>query len=112
MIDQLRPKQLNDPKTQALQKTLDIICGKWRLHIIYQLDREAHRYGEIRRMIPEISEKVLVQELKALVTLGVVEKRVYGEVPPRVEYCLTDKGLQVLPFLLKLTSIGEAFLEP
>ncbi len=106
------PKRLNDPKAQALQRTLDIISGKWRLYIIYQLDREARRYGELRRMIPEISEKVLVQELKALVALGVVEKRAYNEVPPRVEYSLTNKGLDVLPFLLKLTSIGETFLEP
>ena len=81
------------------------------MYIIYQLDIEARRYGELRRMIPEISEKVLVQELKALVALGVVEKRAYNEVPPRVEYSLTSKGLDILPFLLKLTSIGERFLE-
>lgn len=112
MIDQLSPQQINDPKTQALQKTLDIISGKWRLYIIYQLDSEARRYGELRRMIPEISEKVLVQELKALVALGVVEKKAYNEVPPRVEYSLTTKGLHVLPFLLKLPSIGDTFLEP
>ncbi len=111
MIDIVRPKQINDPKNRALQKTLDIISGKWRLYIIYQLDIEARRYGELRRMIPEISEKVLVQELKALVALGVVEKKAYNEVPPRVEYCLTGKGLFVLPSLLKLTQIGETFLE-
>lgn len=111
MIDLIRPKQINDPKDLALQKTLDIISGKWRLYIIYQLDTEARRYGELRRMIPEISEKVLVQELKALVALGVVEKTSYNEVPPRVEYCLTARGLYILPSLLRLTEIGETFLE-
>lgn len=96
----------------SLQKTLDIICGKWRLYIIYQIGTEARRYGELRRMIPEVSEKVLIQELKALVSLGVIEKKSYNEVPPRVEYSLTSKGRQVLPTLLQLTSIGETFLEP
>lgn len=112
MNDQLNTQQSIDHKHLALQKTLDIICGKWRLYIIFQLGTEARRYGELRRMIPLVSEKVLIQELKALVSLGVVEKKTYNEVPPRVDYSLTPKGLQVLPALLKLTSIGELFLEP
>ncbi|GAB2556581.1 winged helix-turn-helix transcriptional regulator [Spirosoma aerophilum] len=112
MNDQVNTRKSIDPKHFALQKTLDIICGKWRLFIIYQIGTEARRYGELRRMIPEVSEKVLIQELKALVSLGVVEKKSYNEVPPRVEYSLTPKGIQVLPTLIKLTSIGELFLEP
>ncbi|GAB3950637.1 helix-turn-helix domain-containing protein [Spirosoma harenae] len=96
----------------ALKKTLDIICGKWRLYIIYQLGTNSRRYGELRRMIPEVSEKVLIQELKALVDLGVIEKKSYNEVPPRVEYSLTAKAQKILPKLIELTSIGETFLEP
>jgi DNA-binding HxlR family transcriptional regulator len=111
MIDKVVAPKNFDAKHLALQKTLDIICGKWRLYIIFQLGTEDRRYGELRRMIPEVSEKVLIQELKALVSLGVVEKKSYNEVPPRVEYCLTTKGKQVLPTLLELTSIGETFLE-
>lgn len=111
MIDQVITRKTTDTKQLALQKTLDIICGKWRLYIIYQLGTEARRYGELRRMIPEVSEKVLIQELKALANLGVIEKKSFSEVPPRVEYSLTPKGKQVLPTLLKLTSIGETFLE-
>lgn len=112
MNDQVSTRKSIDPKHLALQKTLDIICGKWRLYIIYQIGTEARRYGELRRMIPDVSEKVLIQELKVLVSLGVIEKKAYNEVPPRVEYSLTPKGLQVLPTLLELTSIGELFLEP
>ncbi|MFD2569707.1 winged helix-turn-helix transcriptional regulator [Spirosoma soli] len=112
MNDQLRTQKSTDTTQLVLQKTLDIICGKWRLYIIYQLGTEPKRYGELRRMIPDVSEKVLVQELKVLVSLGVVEKKSYGEIPPRVEYSLTAKGRQVLPKLLDLTSIGETFLEP
>lgn len=104
--------QDTDNKTQlVLQKTLDIICGKWRLFIIYQVGNESRRYGELRRMIPDVSEKVLVQELKALVSLGVVQKKTYGEMPPRVEYSLTHKGREILPMLLSLRLIGEAFVD-
>lgn len=112
MDDQKSTQNLPSSPQLALKKTLDIICGKWRLYIIFQLGTEARRYGELRRMIPDVSEKVLIQELKALVALGVLEKKSFGEVPPRVEYGLTDKGLKVLPALLDLTSIGETFLEP
>lgn len=104
--------QITDDRTQLiLQKTLDIICGKWRLLIIYQVGTESRRYGELRRMIPDVSEKVLIQELKALVSLGVIEKKSYGEMPPRVEYSLTLKGRKILPILLNLTLIGETFID-
>ncbi|WP_317128613.1 winged helix-turn-helix transcriptional regulator [Spirosoma lacussanchae] len=78
----------------------------------FQLGTETRRYGELRRMIPDISEKVLIQELKALIELGVLEKKSFNEVPPRVEYNLTARGLKVLPTLYQLTSVGEVFLEP
>ena len=112
MNDPVENQESINQKHAALQKTLDIICGKWRLYILYQIGTEARRYGELRRMIPEVSEKVLIQELKVLVSLGVIEKKSYREVPPRVEYKLTTKGIQALPALLSLTSIGELFLEP
>jgi DNA-binding HxlR family transcriptional regulator len=112
MNEQPRTQTLANNSQVVLKKTLDIICGKWRLYIIFQLGTQARRYGELRRMIPDVSEKVLIQELKALTALGVVEKKSYAEVPPRVEYGLTPKGLEVLPMLLKLTTIGELFLKP
>lgn len=111
MNDHKRAQVSTSSTPLALKRTLDIICGKWRLYIIFQLGTESRRYGELRRMIPEVSEKVLIQELKELVALGVLEKKTYNEVPPRVEYGLTPKALQVLPTLLQLTSVGETFLD-
>ena len=111
MDDKIVPPNSLTSTKSALKKTLDIICGKWRLHIIFQLDTEARRYGELRRMIPDVSEKVLIQELKALVLLGVLEKKSYNEIPPRVEYALTPKGLQILPTLQSLIKVGETFLD-
>ncbi|WP_240163780.1 winged helix-turn-helix transcriptional regulator [Spirosoma taeanense] len=100
-----------DMSQLVIKRTLDIICGKWRLYIIFQLSEKARRYGELRRMIPDVSEKVLVQELKALVELGVLQKTSFGEMPPRVEYGLTKKGQQVLPILSQLPTVGETFLD-
>lgn len=111
MDDQIVPPGAVNFTGLALKKTLDIICGKWRLYIIFQLGTKARRYGELRRMIPEVSEKILIQELKALIALGVLEKKSFSEIPPRVEYGLTGKGLLILPTLLNLITVGEAFLE-
>lgn len=111
MDDQIVPSSAVNSTGLALRKTLDIICGKWRLYIIFQLGTETRRYGELRRMIPEVSEKVLIQELKALVSLGMLEKKSFSEIPPRVEYGLTGKGLRVLPTLLNLITVGETFLD-
>lgn len=107
-----RATRLSDPNQEALKRSLEVICGKWRLFIIFQLSEKDRRYGELRRMIPDISEKVLIQELKALVALGVVRKTVYGEMPPRVEYGLTERSIRVLPILAQLRQVGEAFLAP
>lgn len=96
---------------QVLRKSLDIICGKWRLFILLNLGEQTRRYGELRRMMPEVSEKVLIQELKTLISLGVLEKESFNEVPPRVEYKLTQKGLKILPLLHGLKHIGEPFME-
>ena len=96
---------------QVLRKSLNIICGKWRLFILLNLGEHTRRYGELRRMMPEVSEKVLIQELKTLISLGVLEKESFNEVPPRVEYKLTSKGLNILPLLYGLKHIGEPFME-
>ncbi|MCK8490782.1 MULTISPECIES: winged helix-turn-helix transcriptional regulator [Spirosoma] len=110
MSDNTNTQAISDVDQPVLKKSLDVICGKWRLYIIYQLSEQDRRYGELRRMIPDVSEKILIQELKALVTLGVVRKTSFSEVPPRVEYGLTEKTRKILPILKQIMEIGEAFL--
>lgn len=96
---------------QVLRKALDILCGKWRLQIIFQLREQDRRYGELRRLIPAISEKVLIQELNALVAAGVLRKTSFKEMPPRVEYGLTEKANTIIPVLEKLFVVGQTFSE-
>lgn len=65
------------------------------------------RYGELKRAIPAISEKMLIQELNMLVESKLVSKKVYPEIPPKVEYTLTELGLKTLPIVDKLAEFGS-----
>lgn len=76
-----------------IRTTLELIGGKWKLIILQQLlDNEELRLSQLRSLIPDISEKMLIQELKIMVRSGLVLRHNYGEVPPRVGYRVTDKG--------------------
>jgi len=86
---------------------LKIIGGKWRLQIIYQIGYRKRRFGEMKRLIPEISEKMLIQELKNLAAHGIVKRKAFKEIPPRVEYSLTEYGKKVLPIIEQIKSFGE-----
>lgn len=80
-------------------KTLRVLGGKWRLRIINEIGADRKRFGELKRLIPDVSEKMLIQELKNLVQHGILVRKAYNEIPPRVEYFLSDKGKRVLPII-------------
>ena len=101
-----------DRDRQVIKKTLQIIAGKWRLLIIYQLNEQDRRYTDLLRGTPGISDKVLMSELNELVAMGVLQKKVFNERPPRVEYSLTAKARTIIPLLIQLPQIGLTFLEP
>lgn len=89
-----------------VRKSLAVLGGKWTLLIVFQINERIIRYGELKRCIPGISEKVLIQELNFLVANKFVVKKSYPEIPPRVEYRLTDLGLKALPVIDKLAAFG------
>jgi len=97
------------PDPILINQSLAIISGKWRLYIILMLGEQTLRYSKLSEMLPGVSEKVLASELKALVALGVMNRTAYAEIPPRVEYTLTQKGLLALPILKQLQEIGHIF---
>jgi DNA-binding HxlR family transcriptional regulator len=107
-----QPELMADEERLLVKKSLEVVCGKWRLFILLHLGNRTRRYSELRRLLPDVSEKVLIQELKALVQLGVLEKESFNEVPPRVEYRLSERGKAVLPTLLQIKEIGKHFLQP
>ena len=93
-----------------VRKSLLLLGGKWTLLIIFQINDRIIRYGELKRSIPGISEKVLIQQLNFLVEHHFVTKKSYPEIPPRVEYELTELGLNTLPVIDQLATFGVANL--
>jgi len=76
----------------GIEATLEIFGGKWKALITYILTFGTKRTGELQRLIPGISQKVLIEKLKELEKDGIIEKYVYEEMPPKVEYTLTEYG--------------------
>lgn len=102
-------ERLLTPEMVLIGQALKIISGKWRLYILLSVGDQTRRYSELSERLPAISEKVLAGELKALVALGILDRKVYAEIPPRVEYTLTSKGRLTLPILKQMLEIGRIF---
>ena len=90
-----------------VKASLKILGGKWTLLILFQIDDDVMRYGDLKRAIPSISEKMLVQELNMLVENKLVSKQAYPEIPPRVEYRLTELGMKTMPIIEKFIAFGH-----
>ena len=92
-----------------IRTTLELVGGKWKLLILFQLHGTSLRLSRLRASIPDISEKMLIQELKVLADSGLVHRNNFGEVPPRVEYSLTDKGALVLPLIEEMKNFADHY---
>jgi len=94
--------------TCPIQYTLDLIGGKWKLIILWHLSSEkVMRYSELRRSLPGITHKMLSQQLKELEGDGFIHRDEYPQVPPKVEYSLTDFGKSILPVLKGMSEWGS-----
>jgi len=93
-----------------IRTTFELVGGKWRLLILHQLSTAPLRFGELKRVLPGISEKMLVQELRHLTDAELLSRCNYSEVPPRVEYALTDAGQAVLPLVAAAATFGQHYL--
>lgn len=91
-------------------RTADIVCGKWTLLLIRDLAAGTSRFCELERSLNGISPRTLSLRLRALEEEGIVERQMYAEVPPRVQYALTAKGLALLPIIDSMRSYGEDWL--
>jgi len=94
----------------TVELTLQVIGGKWKPIILYRLSRdEAVRFSEIKRSIPNITQKMLTQQLRELESDGVVHREVYPQVPPKVEYSLTEMGRSIMPVVDALCRWGREY---
>ena len=91
-------------------KTAEIVCGKWTLLLIRDLSEGRSRFCEIERSLAGISPRTLSLRLRALEEEGIVERDTFPEVPPRVEYQLTDKGRALLPLIDGMREYGTRWL--
>ena len=88
---------------EAVEATLSVIQGRWKITIVFLLfAHEVLRYSDFSRLIPDLSERVLTKQLKALEEDGLVTRTVYPTVPPKVEYRLTERGQGLRPALIAL----------
>ena len=91
-------------------RTADIVCGKWTLLVIRDLADGRSRFCELERSLKGISPRTLSLRLRALEEEGVVARRTFPEVPPRVEYALTEKGRALVPIIESMRSYGSEWL--
>lgn len=86
--------------------TIALIGGKWKPIILYLISHDVNRFGEMHRMIEGISKKMLTHQLRELEADGLIHRKVYAEVPPRVEYTATGKGLSLRSIIYSMRDWG------
>lgn len=92
-----------------VEVTLSLIGDKWKVLILRDLLPGTKRFGELKKSIGGISQKVLTSQLRAMEASGLVNRKVYPEVPPRVEYSLTDLGKSLNPILMAMQTWGDEY---
>lgn len=106
--ERINLKEINCEK----ELTLAVIGGKWKLIILWHLGLEGtKRFSELKRLIPHITQKMLTNQLRELEEDKLIERKVYAEVPPRVEYTLTDHGQSLMPVLHAMYNWGKNYGE-
>ncbi|MFS0855870.1 MULTISPECIES: winged helix-turn-helix transcriptional regulator [Paenibacillus] len=95
----------------AIAFTQNILSGRWKYFILWYLKTETRRYSDIKKFLGDLSQGSLTKQLKELENSGIIKRDVYPEIPPRVEYSLTDKGTKLLPILEKMEDFGRQFGE-
>ena len=102
-------KFIDNPLNCPVTRTISIIGGKWKPIILNCIGDRTIRFGKLNQIIPSISNKVLSGELKELEQYGLINRIKFTEMPPRVEYSLTNAGKSLLPLLHELANWGSTY---
>lgn len=94
-----------------VERALKVIAGRWKPIILYYVFDGPKRLSELKRMLPQITQKVLIQQLREMEKHGLVTRQIFAEVPARVEYSATEVGLELEPVLLALCKWGQKHAE-
>jgi DNA-binding HxlR family transcriptional regulator len=95
----------------SVEAALEVIGGKWKGVILFHLVSGTKRFNEIRRLIPNATQRMVTLQLRELEADGIVERKIYQQIPPRVEYSLTDFGRSLEPILMLMRDWGNEYLE-
>ncbi|WP_078429608.1 winged helix-turn-helix transcriptional regulator [Alkalihalobacterium alkalinitrilicum] len=92
--------------------TLSVIGGKWKLIILWHLGNDGtKRFSELKKLVPNVTQKMLTNQLRELEEDQLITRKVYPEVPPRVEYSLTEHGESLIPILKMMYKWGKNYME-
>ncbi|MDX2094813.1 MAG: helix-turn-helix domain-containing protein [Alphaproteobacteria bacterium] len=106
----MRKQRHKNYVTCPVEAALDIIGGKWKPLILFQLTMGTRRFGELQKLMPNITQRMLTNQLRELEADAIIARKVYPEVPPKVEYSLTADGQRLFPILEALRVWGESRL--
>lgn len=99
------------PQCAAMCKIQNVLSGKWKIMILWYIaELEVQRFGELRRRLEEITQSTLTKQLRELESDGFISRYIYQEIPPKVEYSLTDLGKSFIPILKDMRSWSETHL--
>ncbi|MBC2580117.1 helix-turn-helix domain-containing protein [Clostridium sp. DJ247] len=102
----------NKEYTCTVELTLDIIGGKWKPLILWHLGvGGTKRFSEVKKTLPGITQKMLTQQLRELESDGMINRKIYPQVPPKVEYSLTQEGKSLMPILDSMCKWGKEYYE-
>jgi DNA-binding HxlR family transcriptional regulator len=101
---------IHEATSCAVAATAEIIGAKWTALLVHDLSEGPRRFSELEHSCAGISPRTLSERLRVLEDEGIVERRSYAESPPRVEYELTDKGVDLLPIITEMRRFGHAYL--
>lgn len=95
----------------SVEATISLIGGKWKCVILFHLLEGTCRFSELKRRIPSVTQRTLTNQLRELETDGLITRKVYAQVPPKVEYSLSDLGRGMTPVLQALKTWGDAHID-
>jgi DNA-binding HxlR family transcriptional regulator len=106
-MDKLSSKNITNCPVTA---TMGVIGGKWKLLILFTLFNNVNRFGKMSMVLKDISKQMLTTQLRELENDGIIERKIYAEIPPRVEYFLTPKGKSLLPIIELMKDWGNEYI--
>jgi DNA-binding HxlR family transcriptional regulator len=96
--------------TCAVELTISLIGGKWKAVILWNLAEGTLRFNELLRRFPDLTQKMLTHQLRELEADGLIHREVFAQVPPKVEYSLTERGRSLMPILKEMQTWGAGYL--